>query len=162
MVFEFVSGADLRCVLHHFPSLTCLNGSWGHVWPENGPKPKHEFRFEFPNISPSHFRPRLPSFCRHFRTGAGPRRDGLRARGRHAGELGEARGLASRGSQRGRCFRFSGLFPGPLGGRGRVLPLSSPRGLPGRREPGRTSRNLPVEVEEASRALQRQCSQNGF
>ena len=62
-------------------------------------------------MSPSQFRPRWPSFRRHFRTGAGePRRDGLRARGRHAGELGEARGLASRGSQRGLllcvCFCF--------------------------------------------------------
>ena len=54
------------------------------------------------------------------------------------------------------------LFPGPFGGRGRFLPGSSPQRPPGRREPGRTSRNLPVEVEEASRAPQRQCSQNSF
>ncbi len=45
-----VSGVDFRCVTHHFSSLTRLKGSWGQVRPENGPKPKHKLRFEFPNI----------------------------------------------------------------------------------------------------------------
>ncbi len=53
MTFEFVSEADFMCVLHHFSSLTNLEGSWGQSCPENGPKPKLKFRFEFPNISPS-------------------------------------------------------------------------------------------------------------
>ncbi len=39
-VLELVSGADFRCVLHHVSSLFGLLGSWGQVWPENGPKPK--------------------------------------------------------------------------------------------------------------------------
>ena len=109
-------------------------------------------------MSPSQFRLRWPpNFRRHFRTGAGePRRDGLRARGRHAGELGEARGLASRGSTRRVFFSFFVLFAGPFGGRGRVLPGSSPgasraAGSPGgppgifpwrsRRPPGHYSAN---------------------
>ncbi len=45
MVFALVSGADFRCILHHFSSLTSLKRSWGQVWPENGPKPKLKFRF---------------------------------------------------------------------------------------------------------------------
>ena len=56
MVLELVSGADFRCVLHHFSSLTCLKGSWGQVWPESGPKPKLKFRFQFPNRSLTQFR----------------------------------------------------------------------------------------------------------
>ncbi len=39
MVLELVSGSDFRCVLHHLASLTRLKGSWGQVWPANGPKP---------------------------------------------------------------------------------------------------------------------------
>jgi hypothetical protein len=34
-----VYGADFKCVLHHFSSLTRLTGSWGQVWPESGRKP---------------------------------------------------------------------------------------------------------------------------
>ena len=45
MVLELVSGADFRFVLHHLSSLTCFKGSWGQVWPENGPKPKLKSRF---------------------------------------------------------------------------------------------------------------------
>jgi hypothetical protein len=41
MVLELVSGADTRCVLHHFSSLTCLKGSWGQVC---GPKQKLKSR----------------------------------------------------------------------------------------------------------------------
>ncbi len=52
MALELVPGADLRCVLHHFSSLTCLKGSWGQVWPESDPNPKLKSRFQFPNISP--------------------------------------------------------------------------------------------------------------
>ncbi len=43
MVFELVFGVDVRCLLHHFSSLTCLKGSWGQVWPGHGPKPKLKF-----------------------------------------------------------------------------------------------------------------------
>ena len=53
MLLDFVSGADFRCVLHHFSSPTCLTGSWGQVVPESGPKPKLKSRFEFPNIGPT-------------------------------------------------------------------------------------------------------------
>jgi hypothetical protein len=40
MVLKLVSGVEFSCVLYHFSSPTCLKGSWGQVWPENGPKPK--------------------------------------------------------------------------------------------------------------------------
>ena len=46
MVLELVSGADCRCLLHHFSSLARLKGSWGQAWPESGPKP---------NISPTQY-----------------------------------------------------------------------------------------------------------
>ncbi len=55
MVSALVSGADFRCVLHQFSSLTWLKGSWGQVWPENGPKPKLKARLQFLNISPTQF-----------------------------------------------------------------------------------------------------------
>ncbi len=35
-----VSGANLRCVLHHLSSLTRWNGSRGQVWPGSDRKPK--------------------------------------------------------------------------------------------------------------------------
>ncbi len=38
---RLVSGTDFRSLLHHSSSLTRLKGSWGQVWPENGPKTKH-------------------------------------------------------------------------------------------------------------------------
>ncbi len=47
MAVEFVSGADFRHVLHHRSSVTCLKGSWGKVWQENGPRLKLKFRFLF-------------------------------------------------------------------------------------------------------------------
>ncbi len=53
MALELVSGADFTSVLHHYPSLARINGSWGQVWPESGPKPKLKSRFEFSNTSPS-------------------------------------------------------------------------------------------------------------
>ncbi len=37
MVSELVYGANSRCVLHHFSSLTCLTESWGLLWSTNGP-----------------------------------------------------------------------------------------------------------------------------
>ncbi len=40
LALEFVFGADSKCVLHHFPSLACFKGSWGHIWPESGRKPE--------------------------------------------------------------------------------------------------------------------------
>jgi hypothetical protein len=40
MLFQWVSRVDFRCVLHHFSSLTCLNGSWAKIWSGSDPKPK--------------------------------------------------------------------------------------------------------------------------
>ena len=38
MAFKLVYGANFRCVLHHFSSLTRLKGSCGQLWPKTCPK----------------------------------------------------------------------------------------------------------------------------
>ncbi len=38
MALYLIYGPKCRWVLHHFPSLTRLKGSWGQFWPENKPK----------------------------------------------------------------------------------------------------------------------------
>ncbi len=50
--YNWSPGLILGAFYTMFASLTCLTGSWGPVWPENGPKPKLNFRFYFPNMSP--------------------------------------------------------------------------------------------------------------
>jgi hypothetical protein len=45
VALELVSGADFRCVLHNYSSLSRFKVSWGQVLPEKDPKPKLKFRF---------------------------------------------------------------------------------------------------------------------
>ncbi len=66
VVFEFVSGADFTCLLHHVPSLTRLKGSRGQVWSKSGRKLKLKLRFVFPNLSPTQ------CMCRSKRFPSGP------------------------------------------------------------------------------------------
>jgi hypothetical protein len=43
MGVELVYGANFKCVLHHFSSLTRLKGSWGQLGPKTDPKqPKRD------------------------------------------------------------------------------------------------------------------------
>ncbi len=39
VTLEFISWVDVRGVLQRVLSRTRLEGSWGQVWPESGPKP---------------------------------------------------------------------------------------------------------------------------
>ncbi len=38
VALQLVYGANFRCVLYHFSSLTRLKGSWGKLWPKTDPK----------------------------------------------------------------------------------------------------------------------------
>ena len=56
IILYLVSGANFRCVLHHFSSLTRWNRSRGQVRPEHGRKrPKLKFYFLFLGLVATHF-----------------------------------------------------------------------------------------------------------